>query len=87
MNNKQQAHFDRLYEQHVNALIRQGKSKVTIDCYSRAVRRISQFFDQCPGQLSLDDLKTFFASLTQSQSFTLNAEYGKNRPQWFAVLL
>ena len=82
MNNKQQAHFDRLYEQHVNALIRQGKSKVTIDCYSRALRRISQFFDRCPDQLSLDDLKSFFASLAKSHSWS-TVKIDRNGLQFF----
>jgi integrase/recombinase XerD len=52
MNKFQNAHFDNLYQQPVNALTRQGKSKVTIDSYARAVRRISTFFDRCPDSAS-----------------------------------
>ena len=37
MNTAQQAHYDSLYQQHVSALIRQGKSKVTIESYARAL--------------------------------------------------
>jgi len=63
MNKTQQQRFESLYEQHVNALKRQGKSKSTIDVYARAVRRITAYFDRCPDKLSIDDLNTFFFSL------------------------
>jgi hypothetical protein len=42
MNNTQQAKFDLLYEKHVSALKRQGKSEKTVEAYSRAVRRIAE---------------------------------------------
>jgi integrase/recombinase XerD len=47
MNKAQQKRFNSLYQKHVSALTRQGKAATTIDLYSRAVRRISSFFD-CP---------------------------------------
>jgi integrase/recombinase XerD len=53
MNTVQKKHFDSLYQQHINALTRQGKSKVTIESYARAVSRITTAFDKCPDQLSL----------------------------------
>jgi integrase/recombinase XerD len=37
MNKVQQARLDSLYEQHVNALSRQGKAERTIDSYARAI--------------------------------------------------
>ena len=37
-----------LYEQHLINLRLQGKRPSTIDAYSRAVRRISEFFDRVP---------------------------------------
>ncbi|WP_018277762.1 hypothetical protein WKI13_15340 [Teredinibacter turnerae] len=40
MNKAQQKRFDTLYRKHVNALMRQVKAEVTIDAYSRAIRRI-----------------------------------------------
>lgn len=70
MNTAQQKHFDSLYQEHINALIRQGKSKVTVDSYARALRRISAFFDKCPDQLSLSDLKDYFTSLVSSHSWS-----------------
>jgi len=57
MNTVEQKHFDSLYQEHINALIRQGKSKVRIESYARAVRRITTYFDKCPDQLSLNDIK------------------------------
>jgi site-specific recombinase XerD len=70
MNKQQQTHFDSLYEQHVNALIRQGKSKMTIESYARAVRRITTHFDRCPDQLSTKDLEAYFTSLIQTHSWS-----------------
>ncbi|MFT6691426.1 MAG: integrase/recombinase XerD, partial [Colwellia sp.] len=63
MNKAQQVRFNSLYEQHVNALHRQGKAERTIDSYARAIRRITEFFDQCPDRLSEDQLKTYFTAL------------------------
>ena len=54
MNKAQQAKFDLLYQQHVNALRRQGKAENTIDAYSRALRRITEFFDLYPDKLTQD---------------------------------
>ncbi|WP_162926373.1 hypothetical protein [Teredinibacter purpureus] len=45
MNKTQQKRFDSLYRKHVSALKRQGKADTTIDVYSRALRRITAFFD------------------------------------------
>jgi integrase/recombinase XerD len=56
MRKAQQAKFDLLYQKHVNALKRQGKSKATIDAYSRTVRRIASYFDRCPDRLSAEDV-------------------------------
>jgi len=82
MNKKQKAHFDNLYQQHVNALTRQGKSKMTIQAYARAVRRIATFFDRCPDQLSLDDLKDYFTSLISSHSWS-TVKIDRNGLQFF----
>jgi hypothetical protein len=38
-------------------LQRQGKADSTVDVYSRAVRRITEFYDQCPDKLTIDQLK------------------------------
>jgi len=70
MNKAQQTKFDSLYQQHVNALLRQGKAATTIDVYSRAVRRITAFFDICPDRLTPDHFKMYFDSLVKSHSWS-----------------
>lgn len=70
MNKKDQDRFQFLYRQHVNALIRQGKGKVTIDAYSRAVRRIAERTDRCPDQLTIDDIKDYFTGLIKTHSWS-----------------
>jgi len=70
MNKVQQARFNSLYEQHVNALHRQGKAERTIDSYARAIRRITAFFDQCPDRLSEAQLKAYFTQLVKSHSWS-----------------
>lgn len=82
MNKAQQAKFNSLYEQHVNALHRQGKAERTIDSYARAIRRITAFFDQCPDRLSEAQLKTYFTSLVKSHSWS-TVKIDRNGLQFF----
>jgi integrase/recombinase XerD len=70
MNKVQQKRYNSLYQKHLSALKRQGKSKATIDAYSRAVRRITNHFDRCPDRLKLDDLKDYFTNLIESHSWS-----------------
>ena len=70
MNKAQKKHYDSLYHQHLSALKRQGKSKATIDAYSRALRRITHHFDRCPDRLSINDLKDYFTRLIESHSWS-----------------
>ncbi len=70
MNKAQKKRYDSLYQKHLSALKRQGKSKATIDAYSRAVRRITCHFDRCPDRLSINDLKDYFTSLIESHSWS-----------------
>ena len=82
MNDVQQQHYNYLYQQHVNALYRQGKAATTIDVYSRAVRRVTQFFDRCPDTLNIDNLKDYFTALVHSHSWsTVKAD--RNGLQFF----
>ncbi|WP_293230159.1 hypothetical protein [Moritella sp.] len=46
MDYSQQQQFNFLYEQHFINLRLQGKRPATIDGYSRAIRRISTYFDR-----------------------------------------
>jgi len=82
MNKPQQKRFDILYQKHVKALKLQGKAKATIDAYSRAVRRIAEYFDRCPDRLSVEDLKDYFSSLVQSHSWS-TVKLDRNGLQFF----
>ena len=48
INPTEQQRYNSLYEQHVTNLTLQGKQPATIDAYSRAVGRISAYFDHPP---------------------------------------
>lgn len=82
MDQAQQARFDSLYQQHLNALCRQGKAASTIDVYARAVRRITEFFDQCPDRLTLAQLKQYFDALVKSHSWS-TVKVDRNGLQFF----
>jgi site-specific recombinase XerD len=82
MNKAQQTKFDSLYEKHVSALKRQGKSEKTVEAYSRAVRRIAEYFDRCPDQLTTDDLKQYFADLLKTHSWS-TIKLDRNGLQFF----
>ena len=46
MKASEQTRFDKFYKRHLRVLKLQGLSKSTIDGYSRAVRRLSEHFDE-----------------------------------------
>lgn len=62
--------FNRLYDRHQKTLKLQGKAPKTIDAYSRAVRRVRDYFDCCPDKLKPKDLETYFADLVESHSWS-----------------
>ncbi|SMF66616.1 Phage integrase, N-terminal SAM-like domain, partial [Alteromonadaceae bacterium Bs31] len=70
MNTAQQKRFNSLYRKHVSALKRQGKAAATIDSYSRAVRRICDFFDCPPDVLTRLQLEAYFESLVSTHSWS-----------------
>ena len=82
MNKAQKAKFDSLYEQHVNALRRQGKADATINAYSRALRRISEYFDLCPDRLTQEHLRVYFDSLVKTHSWS-TVKLDRNGLQFF----
>jgi integrase/recombinase XerD len=82
MNKAQQKRYQSLYQQHVSALQRQGKAATTIDVYSRAVRRITEYFDQCPDRLTIDQLKDYFTALVKSHSWS-TVRVDRNGLQFF----
>jgi integrase/recombinase XerD len=82
MNPYQQRKFDSLYQQHLNALRRQGKSPSTIDVYARAVRRIAEHFDRSPHALSFDELSQYFDWLIGQRSWS-TVKVDRNGLQFF----
>lgn len=74
--------FNELYQRHLRLLKLQGKSKSTIDAYSRAVRRINQRFDCCPDQLTLEQREKYFADLVKSHSWS-TVKIDRNGLQFF----
>lgn len=49
----------------------QGLRPSTIDGYSRAIRKISEYFDCCPGTLTKDQFKTYFSHLVDTRSWSM----------------
>lgn len=82
MNKAQQARYNSLYQQHVNSLRRQGKSKTTVDSYARALRRVTEYFDKCPDRLTIADLKEHFGNLVNSHSWS-TVKVDRNGLQFF----
>jgi integrase len=82
MNKKETKRFNDLYQRHLRQLKLQGKSKGTIDCYARAVRRVSQHFDCCPDQLSPDQLEIYFSQFIQTHSWS-SVKIERNGLQFF----
>ena len=70
MHHTEQKKFNALYKKQTNALKRQGMSDSTIDVYSRALRRISEYLDCCPDKLSVDQLKDYFDKLLETHSWS-----------------
>lgn len=70
MNITVQTRFNLLYQSYLNELTLQGKSENTIDCYSRCIRQTATFFNACPDQLTVEDLKTYFLHLVEYKSWS-----------------
>lgn len=70
MKKNEKDRFNELYQQHLRLLKLQGKSQKTIDAYSRAVRRISEYFDCIPDELTLDQREKYFARLVEVRSWS-----------------
>ncbi|MGB5494351.1 MAG: site-specific integrase [Sedimenticolaceae bacterium] len=70
MNSTEQTRFTRLYEAMQRALNLQGKAAATIEAYSRAIRRVTDYFDRCPEDLTAEELKAYFAQLLETHSWS-----------------
>lgn len=82
MNQAETNRFNELYQRHLRLLKLQGKSKKTIDAYARAVRRISEHFDCCPDQLTLEQREQYFSDLVASHSWS-TVKVDRNGLQFF----
>jgi integrase/recombinase XerD len=82
MNKAQQKRFDSLYRKHLSALKRQGKAEATIDSYSRAIRRVSEYFDCPPDVLRNEQLEAYFESLIATHSWS-TVKVDRNGIQFF----
>jgi site-specific recombinase XerD len=78
----EQARFDELYNRHLRTLKLRGMSDKTIDSYARAVRRVSNHFDCCPDQLTVEQLEGYFAQLVDSHSWSI-VKIDRNGLQFF----
>jgi len=70
MNATEQARFDERYAALLRALKLQGMAPKTQEGYARAVRRAAGFFDRCPDDLTAEELKTYFADLLDTHSWS-----------------
>lgn len=82
MDQEETNRFNELYQRHLRLLKLQGKRDKTIDAYSRAVRRISGYFDCCPDQLTLEQRELYFAQLVESHSWS-TVKVDRNGLQFF----
>jgi len=63
--------FAQLYEQFKREIKLQGKSPKTIDSYARSLKRLLNYFDCHPQELTEDDLKLYFSDLLSSRSWSI----------------
>ena len=63
-------HFDRQYQTHLKHLKLKGLQPKTIEAYSRAIRRIGDYFDQQIDALSEQQLTDYFTELVASHSWS-----------------
>ena len=62
--------FDQRYQAHLKHLKLKGLQPKTIDAYSRAIRRMGDYFDHKIDKLSPAQLTDYFSDLIASQSWS-----------------
>jgi site-specific recombinase XerD len=70
MDSTEQRRFQPQYEKLQQCLVLQGLRPKTVEAYTRAIRRLAEYFDRCPDKLTADDLKDYFADLVKSHSWS-----------------
>ena len=82
MEQTEQERFNALYQRHLRLLKLQGMAEKTIDGYSRGVRRITEYFDCCPDQLTLEQREEYFSALVEFYSWS-TVKIDRNGLQFF----
>jgi integrase/recombinase XerD len=70
MNTASSAHFDRHYQSHLKHLKLKGLQPKTVEAYSRAIRRIGDYFDHRIDTLTVHQLTDYFSDLVASHSWS-----------------
>lgn len=71
MNIQEQKRFNELYEEYRRRLILQGYSKTTVENYSRSIRRLALWINQCPDErLGKKDFEAYFIALLKTHSWS-----------------
>lgn len=70
MKPSEQARFDRLYAKAIEAMKLHGLQKKTIDSYCLTLRRLAKFFGRCPDNITSDEYRAYFKSLTERYSWS-----------------
>lgn len=70
MNTASSAHFDLHYQSHLKHLKLKGLQPKTVEAYSRAIRRIGDYFDHQIDRLSVQQLTDYFSDLVASHSWS-----------------
>ncbi len=70
MNTASSGQFDRHYQTHLQHLKLKGLQPKTIDAYSRAIRRVGDYFDHQIDHLTEAQLTDYFSDLVSSHSWS-----------------
>jgi hypothetical protein len=64
------AHFDRQYQTHLKHLKLKGLQPKTIEAYSRAIRRLGEYFERRIDDLTEAQLTDYFSDLIETHSWS-----------------
>jgi len=70
MNTASSTHFDQHYQSHLKHLKLKGLQPKTVDAYSRAIRRVGDYFDHNIDTLTVKQLTDYFSDLVASHSWS-----------------
>lgn len=69
MQSREKSRFTRLYNKHLRALQLKGLAPKTVEAYARAVRRLAEFLDRCPVDVTKEEIDRYFARLLDTHSW------------------